>query len=68
LKVYPVNGRGDLAIQVKLATEIWNEERLESQHSVQLEIRTHYQSIADLSNELKDLIKGRINKVSLKNI
>jgi hypothetical protein len=68
LKVYPINGKGDLAIQVKIATELWNEERLESQHFVQLEICTHYQTIADLSKELKDLINGRINKASLKNI
>lgn len=68
IKVYPINGRGDLAMQVKLATKLWGEERLESQHSVQLEILTHYNSIEVFARELIDLINGKVEKASLKNI
>lgn len=68
MKAYPINGRGDLAIQVKLATELWDGDRTDSQHTVQLEIPTHYQPLADFAKEIKDLLNGMIKQASLKSI
>jgi hypothetical protein len=65
LKVYPIDRRGHLGIQVRIATELWNEERLESQHLVRLEIVTSYEPLMQFSRKLKALAEGRVEEVVL---
>lgn len=67
ISVYPTDGKGNLGIQIKLATEIWNEYRPESQHIVKLEILTSYNALELLSKEIVALLNNRIEKAILHN-
>ncbi len=67
IKVYPIDGKGTLAIQVKLATQHWSEQRPESQHIVRLEILTSYNALEFFGKELIALINGRVEKATLQN-
>ncbi len=65
LTVYPIDHRGHIGFQVRIATELWNEERPESQQEVKLEIITSYEPLAQFSRQLKALVEGRIKEVIL---
>lgn len=65
LKVYPIDHRGHLGIQVRIATELWGDERPESQQMVRLEIFTSYEPLLKFSKDLKALIVGRIHEATL---
>jgi hypothetical protein len=65
LTVYPIDSKGHLGIQVRIATELWNEARPESQHIVKLEIITSYEPLAQFSKGLKALIAGQSKELSL---
>lgn len=65
LTVYPIDRRGHLGFQVRIATELWNESRPESQHAVKLEIITTYEPLGQFSSQLKALVEGRIKEVIL---
>lgn len=67
ISVYPIDGKGNLGIRVKLATELWNEERPESQHVVKLEILTSYNALEKLSKEIVALLNKRVKKAVLQN-
>jgi hypothetical protein len=65
LKVYPTDRKGHFGVQVRLATELWNDARPESQHKVELEIVTSYEPLAKFSRDLKYLVDGRIKEAIL---
>jgi hypothetical protein len=65
LKVYPIDRIGHLGVQVRIATELWNDARPESQHKVELEIVTSYEPPAKFSRDLKSLVEGRIKEAIL---
>jgi len=65
LKVYPIDCRGHLGVQVRIATELWPDVRPESQHKVQLEIITTYEPLAKFSRVLLALAEGRIKEAIL---
>ena len=65
LKIYPIDNRGHLGVQVRIATELWNDTRLESQHKVELEIVTSYEPLAKFSRNVKSLVEGRIKEAVL---
>jgi CheY-like chemotaxis protein len=54
-----------LGVQVRIATEFWNDARPESQHRVELGIVTSYEPLARFSRDLKSLVEGRIKEVIL---
>ena len=63
ISVYTIDRRGNLGIQVRIATEDWA--RLESQHVVKIEILTNYQPLVELSRKLLALLDGRIEAAIL---
>jgi hypothetical protein len=65
LKVYPIDRTGHIGIQARIATELRNEARPESQQKVELEIITSSEPLAKFSRELKLLVEGRIKEVIL---
>ena len=65
LAVYPIDRTGHLAVQVRIATEVWEQTRPESQRSVKLEIRTSYQPILQFSQDLKALVNGAVAEAVL---
>jgi hypothetical protein len=65
LSIYPIDSRGHLAVQVRLATEVWDLSRSESQHLVQLEIITSYEPLLRFSRELRALADGKRSDVIL---
>ena len=65
IAVYPVDGRGHLGIQIRIATELWDGEREKSQHAVKLEFLTGYEAIAKFSKNLKALVVGQIEEAIL---
>jgi hypothetical protein len=62
---YPVDGRGHLAVHVRLATELWPPARPESQHVVALEMMTTYAPLGRFSRELLALLNGRVEEAVL---
>lgn len=65
LKVYPIDRKGHLGVQIKIATELWDDARPESQHKVELEIVTSYEPLAKFARDLKALAEGRIKDAIL---
>ena len=65
LRVYPIDRTGHLGVQIRLATEVWAQTRPESQHSVQLEIPTSYEPLAQFSRQLKALLDGSVKEAIL---
>ncbi|GAC1445894.1 MAG: hypothetical protein NVSMB56_00450 [Pyrinomonadaceae bacterium] len=65
ISVYPIDSRGHLGVQVRIATELWKDQRPESQQAVKLEIITSYEPLMQFSRKLKALMDGRIEEVIL---
>ena len=65
IKVYPIDHRGHLGVQVRIATELWRDDRPESQHKVELEILTSYELLGRFSRDLLALVEGRIEEAIL---
>ena len=65
LQVYQADARGHLHFRVRLATEVWPPDRIESQHRVQLELRTTYQALLDFSRILHAVIMGQAGEAVL---
>jgi hypothetical protein len=63
LRVCPLNSRGHIGIQVRLATERGPHDPSESQCMVRLVLRTTYAALVPLSMQLKALVEGRIHEV-----
>jgi hypothetical protein len=65
LKVYPIDGRGHIGIQVRLSSELWRGMRPESQMAVKTEIVNTYEPLAQFSRELKALVRGSLTEAVL---
>jgi len=65
IDAYPVNRRGYIGIQVRLATLVWSETRPESQSIAQLEIVTTYEPLARFSRDLLALLSGTLSEATL---
>jgi len=65
IDAYPVNRRGYIGIQVRLATPVWSETRPESQSIAQLEIVTTYKPLARFSRDLLALLSGALSEATL---
>jgi hypothetical protein len=56
--VYPIDHRGHIGVQVRLADESWNRSRPEAQCRVQVEIITRYEPLRRFSAQLLALVGG----------
>jgi hypothetical protein len=66
LAVYPIGLRGQIGVQVRLATELWDGDRNESQSAaVRLELLTTYEALRRFSRELRSLVQGRGEEATL---
>lgn len=65
LQIYQADGWGHLKVHVRLATEVWPPERIETQHRVQLEIRTTYQALLEFSQMLNAVFEGKADEAIL---
>ena len=65
IDVYPVNRRGYIGIQVRMATAVWGETRPQSQRIAQLEIVTTYEPLAQFSKDLLALLNGTASEATL---
>jgi len=63
LAVYPINLRGDLAIQLRVMTEWWDGDRPESQCRAAFEVPVSYEALRTLSSELPRLARGEVDEV-----
>jgi len=63
IDVYPISSRGQLGIQVRVATDQWEGDRPELHQSAKLELRTTYEGLKKLSKDLLELIEGKLREV-----
>jgi hypothetical protein len=59
IAVYPVDSRGHIGIQIRMATELLRGERPEFQKIVKLEILTSYEPLARFSRDMLALLHGK---------
>ena len=65
IDVYLIDQRGHIGIQVRMATEVWDETRVESQKAAKLEIMTTYEPLAKFSKELLTVFNGSASEATL---
>lgn len=65
IDIYPLDRRGHIGVQVRIASELWEGSRPGSQMAVRVEIVTSYQPLIDFSRELKNLVGGSSKQVLL---
>jgi hypothetical protein len=65
IDVYPVDHRGHIGIQVRAATQLWQDMRPDSQKTAKVEIITSYEPLAKFSRQLLALIAGKIREATL---
>lgn len=65
IEVYPIDSRGHLGVQVRMATPVWAETRVDSQNLTKLELRTSYEPLGKFSRDLVALIKGAAQEAVL---
>jgi hypothetical protein len=65
VEIYPIDGRGHIGVQVRLATPVWPLTRPKSQSIVRLEIITTYEPLATFSRDLLALVRGKTSEVML---
>jgi hypothetical protein len=65
ITVYPVGGRGQVGVQVRLSTELCEDVRQESQSAVRVELLTTYQSLGQFANALRSLVRGEVEAAVL---
>jgi len=65
IEVYPIDSRGHIGVQVRMATPVWDDERSESQKVARVELRTTYQPLGNFSRDLLALIKGSAEQALL---
>ncbi len=58
IRVYPLDGRGHIGVQVRMATPIWPDIRPQSQMTAKLEILTSYEPLRKFSADLMSLLHG----------
>jgi hypothetical protein len=65
IDIYPIGPRGHIGVQVRIASELWEASRPESQMMVKVEVITSYQLLADFSSQLKKLVRGSLEQALL---
>jgi hypothetical protein len=65
IEVYPVDHRGHIGIQVRMATAMWSDTRRRSQKKAKVEIITTYQPIARFSKDLLAMLNGSSSEATL---
>lgn len=65
LAFYPVEGRGVVGCQVRLASPLGPEERAANRHSVQAELLTSYHELQQFAEALTELAAGKTNEAVL---
>jgi hypothetical protein len=63
---YPVASRGQIGVQVRIATELQRGDRRSSQAAVQVELLTTYESLRRFANQLRLLAHGEVDSAVLK--
>jgi hypothetical protein len=64
--IYPVDHRGHIGVQVRMATPMWKDTRPMSQNTATLEVITTYEPLARFSKELLALVSGMAQEATLK--
>jgi len=62
---HSIDQRGHIGVQVRMATEVWNETRSESQKAAKLEIMTRHEPLAKFSKELLAVINPAVPEATL---
>jgi len=65
IDVYPVDHRGHIGVQVRMATEMWNDTRPGSQKTATLEITTTYEPLAGFGKDILAIISGSASEATL---
>lgn len=65
LEAYPIGKRGYIGIHVRIATEIQDQDRPESQLAVRLEIVTSYEPLGRFGRQLIALVRGSVEEAVL---
>jgi hypothetical protein len=65
IDAYPVNRRGYIGMQVRMATPDWGETRPESQRIAQLEIVTTYEPLGRFSRDILAMLSGTLDAATL---
>ena len=65
IEIYQIDGRGRIGVQVRASTELWGNERQQSQLSARLEVITSYERLRRFSDDLQQLVKGHTEEVLL---
>jgi len=58
IEVYPIDSRGHIGVQVRMATLLWDDIRHDSQRTTTLELLTTYEPMAKFSRHLLAVLKG----------
>jgi len=65
IDVYPVDHRGHIGVQVRMATEMWGDKRPKSQKTATLEIITTYEPLARFSKDLLAIVSGATSEATI---
>ncbi len=65
ITVYPIDSRGYIGVQVRMAMPVHDNERPESQQSATVELVTTHQPLARFSRELIAMLRGNAEEVVL---
>jgi hypothetical protein len=65
ISVYTIDGRGHIGVQVRMASPIRRDTRLDSQKIAKLEIVTSYEPLSKFSKDLTALMRGTVAEVRL---
>ena len=68
IDVYPIDGRGHIGVQIRLATQLWQGSRTDSQKTAKLEVITTYEPLRKFSADLLALLNGNIDEVRLDDV
>jgi hypothetical protein len=58
LTAYPINQRGYVGMQIRIASEIWERDRPECQKAVRLEVVTTHEPLVRFSQQLIAVVRG----------
>jgi len=56
IRVYAIDARGHIGLQIRMATEVWPQTRPESQKMAKIEILTSYEPLRRFSEDLAALV------------
>jgi hypothetical protein len=65
IEIYPIDHRGHIGVQVRMATPIWPDMRVRSQNAVKLEIITTHEPLVRFSKDLLALVNGTASEATL---